>query len=488
MSSLRKVAYNTAVVYLGKVIGIAISTITLAIITRYLGVDRFGDYSTVLAFSAIVVSLTDLGIGWIVTRELSIGNKKALSPLKTFKYFVSAVIVILTMFIASRLGYKASVEQGIFAIGLFTWLTALNSYQVGVLQGSFVLSKTVYADTFSRLFTLFFAFIVSKYDLGLIWLLVSLNITGLVVYFVNNYFISKLELPKTKLSLIGLENYKYDILTMPVIMALGYVVYKVDTLMLAKMATSTEVGIYGAGYRILDVALAIPSIFIGTLAPLISKTLNKDKKEDQVKIVKYSSASVAILAGITATLGFLFAKLAIGVVAGSDFLTKYTVDYRGVSITSVVVLQLLCVYLFFSFVRSFYSSFLLAYKKHGGLIWMNIIGLLVNVLGNYYLIPHYSYFASALLTILTQVVMILVMFISLMGVGWLKIINTPILKSIVTSALVIYLFGFLLVNLNVYLKFPAALLLYFVLTYLSGENERAIINKGFQYFRIKLSK
>lgn len=472
MASLRGVAYTTGAVYVGKALGIVISTVTLGVITRYLGVEQFGNYATVLAFSAVVVSVTDLGIGWVVARELAVGNREVLGPIKTIKYLVTIGVVILTVLAAPFLGYTGQVEQGIAWIGLFTALTAINSLQVGILQGLFSLGKTVYADTLGRLVGLLCAWVVMHYDLGIIGLFIGLNLIGLTTYVINAGIIRSLGIGGEPFSLKGLGRYRYDLVTMPAVAALSFIVYKVDTLILARMVGPVDVGIYGAGYRILDVAMAIPSIFVGTLAPLLSKVLQGNDEQERRRVFQFSFSGIAFLAGLSGLLGFLFADLAIGVVAGKSFQEAATVSYHGHPITSVTVLQILSIYLFLAFIGSFFSAVLLAAKRNGALLVTGLSGLIVTVTGNLMLIPHYSYLASAILTIVTEVVMISGMAIALVATGWLKGITFALARSLLVTVVTSYLMLTVFHPLPVILRIFLAVVIYGVGVILLGKEER----------------
>jgi O-antigen/teichoic acid export membrane protein len=471
-SRLKSAAYNTIVVYIGKLVGIIISTVTLGLVTRYLGVKNFGDYATILAFSAIVVSVADLGIGWLITRELAVGNEDAFIPLQSFKYVISLVIVVGAVLLSSFLGYDNQVRMGIIMIAVYTWLTSLNGFQVGVLQGLFSLSKTVYADTSGRIVGLIGTYLIIHFQLGFYAILGVLDAVSLVNYAANAFFIVRLGMRRRGFDIRGIRDFRFDLLTMPIITALSYIVYKVDTLILAHLATPTAVGVYGAGYRILDVAMAVPSIFVGTLAPVIAHAIASNDASEREKVFKFSSSGVAFLAGISMTLGVLFAGLAVRVVAGQSFVNAYTIKIGGVGITSTIVLQILSIYLFFSFLGSFFSSTLLAAKEQIAMIWVGVAGLVFNVVGNFVLIPHYQYFASALLTLFTEWVMISVMVYFLRRTGWLIGIGWIMSRAALLAGLMIYLGFWLEARVALELVLVIIPVLYVALSILVGKEER----------------
>jgi O-antigen/teichoic acid export membrane protein len=221
--------------------------------------------------------------------------------------------------------------------------------------------------------------------------------------------------------------------------------------------------------------MAIPSIFVGTLAPLVTQALSSGDEESRRKVFRFSIAGISFLAGASASMGVLFAGLAIKVVAGPSFEAASTVSFRGQPITSVVVLQILCVYLFLAFIGSFFSSVLLAAKLQRGLIWSGVAGLVCTVVGNFLLIPRYSYFASASLTVLTELVMIAVMTGFLVRTGWLAGLLPIMLRSAAVSLVTVVIFWKLEGILPLYVSLIAAPTLYFSGMLALGKEERGFL-------------
>ena len=83
MAIARKIAYNVISNSFLKVFStVALSLLSIRLITGYLGQDGFGKYSTVLAFFAFFSALADLGLSSVTVREISRGGadeKKILS-------------------------------------------------------------------------------------------------------------------------------------------------------------------------------------------------------------------------------------------------------------------------------------------------------------------------------------------------------------------------------------------------------------------------
>ena len=71
MSLSSKIVSNTLISYSGRVVSIVFALFSIGLITRSLGQEGFGEYTTVLAFLSLFVILSDLGLHSLMTREIS---------------------------------------------------------------------------------------------------------------------------------------------------------------------------------------------------------------------------------------------------------------------------------------------------------------------------------------------------------------------------------------------------------------------------------
>ena len=71
MDTVRRVAKNTGVILVGKIINGSIGLVTVIFLARYLGPGSFGIYSFIFAYLGFFVIITDLGISLILIREIS---------------------------------------------------------------------------------------------------------------------------------------------------------------------------------------------------------------------------------------------------------------------------------------------------------------------------------------------------------------------------------------------------------------------------------
>lgn len=444
MGSLRRVLVSTAIVYAGKLFGILISAVTLGMIARNLGVEDFGRYSAVLAYSAVVVALADLGIGWLATREMALQRHGAIAALRRYKLVSSIIIIGASLGILPLLGYDPVIERGILTIALYTFFTSLNSLQLGILQGASLIAKTVIADTAGRLVNLVLAWFILYQGLGIDAQLMAVNLVGLTILLINGLVISRADIVRGTFDAAELKKLSRDLLSMPFVTILSYLVYRFDMLILARMAPAEGVGIYSAAYRIIDVAMAVPAILVGTLLPALTQVIhNKKEQSEFTRTFRFGYSVSLFLGGLATVACYTLAHVVIRVIVGQEFVDQATVTLFDIPVTATVVLQLLSAFLFLAFIGSLLSGILLAAKRQTVMIWIAGTALVLSVVGNILTIPHISYAGSALITVGTELLLVVGMMVALGTTGWLRYFWTPLGRAVLAVGVALALFHLL---------------------------------------------
>ena len=96
-----KIFLNTVIITFSTILEKFIFLIINVILSRYLGLDQYGEYTTALAFATFFSMITDMGINQSMIRELNYEGEqgKTFFNIVFFKVFISVVIFLL--FLAS---------------------------------------------------------------------------------------------------------------------------------------------------------------------------------------------------------------------------------------------------------------------------------------------------------------------------------------------------------------------------------------------------
>ena len=103
---------------------VALSIASIAVLTRHLGVVRFGEYTTVMSLTGIVTAITDAGMSSVGIREYAvrIGSDRDdfIRDLLGLRVVLTLVGTTLAAAFAVAVGYDSALVLGTVAAGLAT--------------------------------------------------------------------------------------------------------------------------------------------------------------------------------------------------------------------------------------------------------------------------------------------------------------------------------------------------------------------------------
>lgn len=117
MSFTRAVAHNTAVQLVGKVVSTALGLVALALLARYLGLERYGWYATATGWLQFVGIICDFGFTVTISNMLAepkFGKRAVLNTVFTWRLITAFVIHGLAPFIFLFFPYPAPVKLAVF--------------------------------------------------------------------------------------------------------------------------------------------------------------------------------------------------------------------------------------------------------------------------------------------------------------------------------------------------------------------------------------
>src|SRR3989344_655725 len=397
-SILYKIGFNTLIKFIGKAVSVLLGLATVALLTRYLGLAGYGNFTLVFAYVSFFGVFADFGLQLAIVRELSQKNIEAENIYGTYFWLKSVLIgasTLIAIFALLFFPYSQELKIGILIGALAVGIGGLSGYGTAIFQSRVRLDIVTYIDVLTKIITVIFIvfFVFSKMNFYYIISTVLIgNITGFIVtVFILKKFIN--------------FNFKYDkILAKKIIgwsvpigltsfFSLAY--FKIDTIMLSVMRGPTEVGIYSLSYKILENILMLWGLYMASVYPFFSKFLGNKDKKNFYKIFK-NTITIALLFSIPIVLiGFIFSDYIINIFAGDKF-NQSSVSFK-------ILLLSLPIYFM---TNTFYNA-LLSLKKINFIIYSMVACLLLNFLLNLILIPKMGYVGASINTVLTEGVMLI---------------------------------------------------------------------------------
>ncbi|MCX6809697.1 MAG: flippase [Candidatus Berkelbacteria bacterium] len=411
MSYTRKVAYNTAVQIVGRVLGVGISVVTAAAIFRYLGIEGVGKYTTAFAFVSFFAVFADFGLGWTLLRELATSKdqNKAFQNIFTLRLLLAIAVHLISLIILIFFSYAFDVKMAIIVVTAAWFFQTMNSTIVAVFLNNYRLDISVAAEVLGKIVILGAILYLSKIGVSFVVLMSAFLMGNFVNFAINLIFANKFVKVGFAFDKEYLKKVIYIAVPIGVVIVFSFVYYKIDSIMLSLMKGMVDVGIYGTAYKILEVLQTFPVLFLGAAFPLITKYATQ-KDERVVPAFQKQFDFLALLALPIVVSIYLLASPIIALIAGSrgaEFISTATVTWFNTPLTSVTCLKILIFSVGLSFITSLYSYMIISLGKQRVMIWPTIGFAAFNLALNFLLIPKYSYFGAAFATLFTEIVVLL---------------------------------------------------------------------------------
>jgi len=455
MSLTGRVARNTIIQVIGKILGTILGLIVVGLLTRYLGTQGYGHYTTIIAYLGFFSVIADLGLYLIVVREISKKEsdpKKVLGNVFSIRIIFAGVILALAAFIAFFLNYPLIVKQGILLGTLSYLFVALNQVMVGIFQKHLAMYKVALGELIGRvvLLSLVALFVALNYNLLFIILAV---VCGSLTNFIVVYILAQ-KYVRIRFR-FNFEYWKYILketwpLAISVVLNLLY--FRLDTVFLSLMKPASDVGLYGACYKILEVLVTLPNLFVGLVLPILSHWafLNRDKFID---IFRRSFDFIILVTIPLVTGGFILARPLIVLIGGEEFAA------------AAPIFQILIFAVGFLFLGSLSGHTIVAINKQKKMVWGYLSVALLGIILYLTLIPFLSYYGAAIGTVVTEFCIMIIGYFIIIKTMRFKLPWKVFIKSLAAS---FAMAGFLYAarDFNLFIQLAIGAVIYLSVSYL----------------------
>ncbi len=391
MSLTTRVIYNTASQFIGKIIVTILSLIQVTILTRYLGTQGYGEFSTIFIILYFLSLLTNLGFSTVIVREIArrrFSLEEVVGNTLSLKFFVALFVVFISFLVIIFLPYSLIVKKGI-AIGiLILVIGCFDQALISVFKAKLVVWKSVLAGVIGKLISL----------LIIIWIVFRgfsiLSIVWAVVLGSFNSFLIDFLFVQNYLKIYPKFNFKIwsfllkESLPLGIVDIIGYIHFKADSLILSLLKPMSHLGIYSVAYRFVEFLIALPSMFVASVFPPISADIKN--KALLIKRFQRSFDFLSIMALPTSSGLFFIAPYAVNFIGGEQF--------SG----ATAPLRILCVAIFFTSLSNIMSCIIVAIGRQKAMLRTVSFIVFLNIILNFLFIPKFSYYAAASITSLTE--------------------------------------------------------------------------------------
>lgn len=439
MSIVKKVAYNTSVQLLGKLVTTAISLTLVIYLSRYLGVFGYGEYTTIFAYLGFFSVFVDFGLYLIAVREISkpdVNIEKIVGNLFSLRLILAFLVFSLASGIGFLLPYSSTVKAGIVIGGVALALVTITQATFSVFQAKLRMDFAVWADVFGRIVVLGLTLFFMSQGYEFLFIIFAYVVGNLLTFLIGLFFTRKFIKLRPRLDIDVWRGLLIEAIPLGIVVILSMVHFKIDIVLLSvlplgeKLVNMREVGVYGVSYRIIEVLIVFPAIFVGSVFPILSKQFFE--KSDNFKKTFQKSFDFLIIVSVPLVVGvYTLAPYIVNIIGGREFSN------------AVLPLQILIFAVAFYFLSYLLSHLLIAANLQKKLIFISILSVAINVLLNLVFIPLYSYLGAAVVTVISWFLALVVHFY--LVIRHLRI--TPSFRAMGKSIIASFLMGVSIVSL-----------------------------------------
>lgn len=399
---MKNILKQTSILFFAQALTRVIGFFYTIFLARSLQVDDFGLYSLGLAYFSILSSISDFGFNRFLIREIAKEKEKSWEII--WSVLMLRLTVASILFAAFALGiYIFDHDKLRVSIVLLSSLAILPQVIAITFDGIFVALQKLQFSAISAIVlsisTIIFGFILINYGLGVFGAVNALilgqviyaSVLGLILYKHQGFKLSSVTVEVMKKALIG--SLPYGILAI-----MGLLYFRIDTIILSYIKGNFDTGIYSAGYKFLEALVFIPNAFTFALFPIFAKLHETDTR----KIKEIFTKTI----GVTLLLGFVLSAIYFFIVPEIiyAFLPKYS--------KATEVIKILSLSIPFMFIHIPAAAVLTSTDKYlKQIILLSIVPITFNVLANLLFIPQYGLSAAAWITVLSDILSALLLFI-----------------------------------------------------------------------------
>lgn len=461
----RALAQNTAIQIGGKLLATLLGVVTVAVMTRHLGVAGYGQFTIAISFLSIFAVIVDFGLTLTTTQMISekkADEKTILGNLLSLRIISAVIFLALAPLTALLFPYEEIVLYAI-AIGSVSYLFGTTAQMlIGVFQKRLVIGQAIIAELANRLLVLIGVALAPAFGLGLLgimWILVVGNAVQLLLMLVLSRRLVSFRLRVQ--TGVWKEIIKRS---WPIGASIFFnlIYLRGDIVFLSLFRDDAEVGIYGAAYKVVDVVAAIPVMYMGLVLPMLVAAWSAKRVKAFHKSMQQSFDFFVILA-----IPIVFGSIAIGVplmelIAGAEFSESGRVLAILGPAASVV------------FLGALFGHAIVGINKQKIMTIGYFVVAALTVAGYLYFIPLHGMWAAAWLTLASEVLITIITAIVVIGVSKYRPKIRMAAKATLASV-VMYIVLLQILTLHVVLLLLIGMLVYAVaLTALGGPKPRDV--------------
>ncbi len=307
---------------LGYVAGTIFAVGSAIVLTRHLGVTRFGQYTTIISVVTVTGALTDLGMTSLATREYAVrqglDREHLMRDVLGLRILITSVSIVLATGFAVSAGYDGARIVGTAVAGIGLGLVSVQSTVAVPLFTMLRLGQTTALELLRQAIWVGLLVLLALLGAGILPLLAATIPAGLVML-AATAALTRRHMPiRPALRPAMWATLLRDTLTFSLATGVGAMYVFTTQILTSLTATGVQNGLFAASFRVFIVAASIASLVVSAAFPVLARAARDDR--ERLRYAVQGMFEVVLILGVAAALGAVAgAAPIIEVIAGPHF-------------------------------------------------------------------------------------------------------------------------------------------------------------------------
>lgn len=390
----RKLVGNSLWLFIEKVLRLVVGLFIGVLVARYLGPEQMGLWNYCLAIFTFFIIFPSLGLEYVGPREFvnRLGEaEKLLNTAVRLKLIGATTGIVLSVLLMGLFkGFSSDILPYILILTtgyLFQAFDVIDHYYQSRLEQK----KTVIVRIIAFLLISGYKFYLLQIGAPLIYFVASSTIEFFIgaIGLLYSFRQSEIALRLNAFDWTIAKSLLKDSLVFSVTALVVVIYFKIDQIMITEMLGEKENGIYSIAIRMYEMFAMIPAVIGVSYLTVLTKAYGQDEAEFRSSLKKFYTI-ITYLA--------IFSTIGIWIFGPWVMALLYGADYEG----SGAILQLVSIGMYFAFMGIGTGNYLVVRNLKAFILTKSIIGLVVNVVLNLWLIPLFGITGAAIASIVSN--------------------------------------------------------------------------------------
>jgi O-antigen/teichoic acid export membrane protein len=380
------------------------------VLLRYLGVEDFGRYGTVMALVSIVYGISDAGLTMTGSRELAVrrerdAQRQVLAHVLIMRIALTGAGVIAAVAFAVFADYGSELVLGTALAGFGIFLASIQSAMLLPLNVELRNARIAFNEVFRQAVLVAAFAALALLGAGLLPFFAAHIVLGVLLLLVAPLLLGRQHLVAPRWSTGQMRALIEIALPVAIANVLGILYLRILVVLMSVLSNDpVEIGDFVTSTRVVELVAGLPFLLGTVILPVVTVAARDDPR--RMRYINARMTETMALGGVLVAIVVSFAARPVILALGGD-------DYEG----AVGVLQIQCLAVVTIFLAAAWNQTLVGLGQVRALVVTTAAGLTAVVVAGVALIPALDAEGAALAAVIADIVLCLATYLALRHAG-----------------------------------------------------------------------